>query len=73
MGKLKSFVPELLAKKGWDIKTFVAYCLLAGLSQDTAYRLSRGETNFNADTIRAVAKVFGVSSISEVIDIVDEQ
>lgn len=69
MGTLKNHVPELLAAKGWDTKTFVAYCMLAGLSQDTAYRLTRGETNFTSDTLKVVADVLGLQSISQVIDI----
>jgi hypothetical protein len=69
MGKLVSFVPRLLEEKGWDLKTFVGYCLLANLSQDTAYRLARGETGFTIETIKTVAKIFEVSSISDVIDI----
>ncbi|RJX17511.1 MAG: hypothetical protein C4575_12775 [Desulforudis sp.] len=72
MGKLKNHVPELLVEKGWDIKTFVAHCMLAGLSQDTAYRLSRGETNFNTETLRVIADIFELSSLGKVIDIVEQ-
>lgn len=72
MGKLKNHVPELLAAKGWDAKTFAAHCMLAGLSQDTAYRLIRGETNFNTDTIRVVADILELSSIGKVIDIAEQ-
>jgi hypothetical protein len=69
MGELVSFVPRLLEEKGWNVKTFVAHCMLAGLSSDTAYRLARGETGFTVDTMKTVAEVLGVSSISNVIDI----
>lgn len=69
MGKLINHVPELLAKKGWDSKTFVARCMLAGLSQDTAYRLTRGEVNVTTDTLKVVAQVLDLASISEIIDI----
>lgn len=72
MGKLKNYVPELLVEKGWDTKTFVAHCMLAGLSQDTAYRLSRGETNFNTETLRVVADLFNLPSLGKVIDLVEQ-
>lgn len=72
MDKLKSFVPDLLAKKGWSTKTFAAKCMLAGMGQDTAYRMARGETNFNVDTLKQVAAILGVSSISEIIDFVPD-
>jgi hypothetical protein len=68
MGKLRSHVPELLVKKGWDTKTFTAHCMLAGLSSDTAYRLAKGDTNFSTSTLSIVAGVLGVASISQVID-----
>ncbi len=73
VGKLKNHVPELLVQKGLDTKTFVAKCMLAGLSADTAYRFTRGNTNFNAKAMRIVADVLGLTSLSQVIDIVDEQ
>lgn len=68
MGALVNHVPELLRRKGWDVKTFVAHCMLAGLSQDTAYRLSRGETNFNTETIAKAAQVLDVSTLGEIIE-----
>jgi transcriptional regulator with XRE-family HTH domain len=73
VGELKSFVPELLEKKGWDTKTFVAYCMLAGMGANTAYRLARGETNVSVDTLSIAAQVLGVDTISEVIDLDPEQ
>jgi hypothetical protein len=69
MGELKSHVPELLEKRGWNTKTFVAHCMLAGLGQETAYRLARGDVNVNIETVKVAAKVLGVESISEVIDL----
>ena len=66
---LKSFVPDLIQKKGWDTKRFVATCMLSGLGQDTAYRLSRGDTNFNTDTLRKVAEILGASTLTDLIDI----
>jgi hypothetical protein len=67
---LRNFVPELLAQKGMDTKTFVAYCMLEGLGQDTAYRLVRGEVDFTTKTLAVVRKVLCVRSLSELIDYV---
>jgi hypothetical protein len=66
---LRNRIPDLLTNKGWDTKTFVAYCMLEGLGQDTAYRLIRGETDFTTKTLATVAKVLGVRSICEIIDV----
>lgn len=71
--RLVSFVPELIARKGWDTKTFVGYCLLNGLGQDTAYRMIRGETNFTTDTLAKVADILGVSNIQDMIDLEKDQ
>lgn len=73
MSEIKSFVPELIQRKGWDTKTFAAHCMLAGMGQETAYRLARGDTNFNVDTLRRVAAILGVSTIGEVMDIEKDQ
>lgn len=73
MGALVSHVPELLRRKGWDNPNFVLRCMQAGLSQDTAYRLIRGETLFSIDTIATVAKIFDVSTLGEVIELNGEQ
>jgi len=73
MGELKNHVPELLAAKGWSITHFVKLCILSDLSQDTAYRLARGETNFTSETLKTIAEIFDLSSISQVIDIADQQ
>ena len=70
---LKNFVPELLAQKGMDKNTFIAYCMLAGMGQDTAYRLARGEVDFTTKTLEAARKVLGVPSISDIIDHVPEE
>jgi hypothetical protein len=69
MNGMKSFVPELIQKKGWDTKAFVAHCMLAGMGSDTAYRLARGDTNFKVDTLRQAAAILGVSTISDMIEI----
>lgn len=70
---LKSFVPDLIQKKGWDTKRFVATCMLNGLGQDTAYRLARGDTNFTTDTLYKVAEILGASTLVELIDIEKDQ
>lgn len=59
----------ILARLGWDSKKFAAECMLKGLGQDTAYRLVRGETNFQTQTLAMVADVLGVPSIADIIDI----
>jgi len=66
-----SHVPELLAKKGWSSKTFVANCMLAGMGQGTAYRIASGDTNIKVETLRVVASVLGVS-IGEIIEISEQ-
>lgn len=71
MGELKSRVPELLAEKGWSVRTFVAHCMLAGIGMDTAYRVARGGTNVKAQTLASIAKILGVPSISDIIDLND--
>lgn len=73
MNGLKSFVPELIQRKGWDAKTFAAHCMLSGLGQDTAYRMARGDTDFTVDTLRKVAKILDVSSISQIMDLEKDQ
>jgi hypothetical protein len=72
--RLVNRVPRLLENKGWDIKTFTAYCMLSGMSSDTARRLVQGELSFTTGTLQQVAEILELDSIAEVIDIVpDEQ
>jgi DNA-binding Xre family transcriptional regulator len=47
--------------------------LLQGLGQNTAYRLARGEVNVSMATLAAVCDVLEVDSISELIDVVQEE
>ena len=68
VGNIKSKIPELIAARGWDTRKFIAECYAAGLSQDTGASLASGATNFNDRTMRIVAGVLGVSSISELKD-----
>jgi len=67
--KLVSRIPALLARKGWDLNTFKARCMLAGLSDFTATKLANGETNVTTATLAVVARVLEVASISELVDI----
>jgi len=69
MGELVSHVPELLYQKRMTKQEFVLAMMNAGLSHDTAYRLINGDTNFTTETIKVVARVLGVDSISDVMDI----
>jgi len=70
MGELSNFIsPELLASKGMTERDFTAACIKAGLSQDTARRLMSGDTNFSTNTLKIVAKILGVRSIGNVVDI----
>lgn len=64
---LRSRIPELLAAKGWDPKKFAAYCMLEGLSADTANRLARGDTDARTKTLAKVAKVLGVAKFDDMI------
>ncbi len=64
---LRSRIPELLAAKGWDPKQFAAYCMLEGLSADTANRLARGDTDARTKTLAKVAKVLGVTKFDDMI------
>jgi DNA-binding Xre family transcriptional regulator len=66
MGKTISRIPEMLVKKGWDTKTFVANCMLAGMSQQTAYRLAGGDMNVRLSSLEVAAQVLG-TSIGEII------
>jgi len=68
MGKPKSSIPDLLRSKGWSKQYFTGQCMVAGLSYDTARRLAKGDTQFTVDTLATVARVLGVSSISELVD-----
>jgi len=72
MATLINRVPQLLRQKGWNNKTFVIRCMEADLGQDTAYRFLRGDTNFTAETIAAVARVLGVSTMGEVIEMAEQ-
>ena len=60
-GTLVNHIPELLAERNMDAKTFVAYCMLQGMSQTTAYSLVRGETKVKTATLQTAASVLGVS------------
>lgn len=71
MGKIVNHVPELLKEKGIDERDFIADCMKAGLSHDTAYRLTRGDTKVTVETIRIAALVLGSVSISEIMDLGD--
>lgn len=73
MSKLVSYVPQLLASKGWDVKTFAAYMMLKGAGQDTAYRLARGDTDVTTKTLELAAEVLEVCSIAQIMDVDKEQ
>lgn len=60
-GRLVNHIPELLAEKKMDTKTFIAYCMLQGMSQSTAYSLVNGDTNVKTTTLQMAATVLGVS------------
>jgi hypothetical protein len=69
MSTLRSKVPALLAKKGWDAKVFAGHCMVAGMSADTAKRLADGDTEVRTSTLEVAAKVLGVKSIADILDI----
>lgn len=60
-GRLINHIPELLKEKNMEAKTFVAYCMLQGMAQTTAYSLVNGETNVKSRTLQIAASVLGVS------------
>lgn len=68
MVAIKSHVPDLLAAKGWDEDTFKGYCVMNGISVDTATRLAEGHTDITVKTLRKLQPVFGVDSICDLID-----
>lgn len=70
---LVSRVPGLIEKKEWDLKTFQAHCMLAGLSDFTAARLANGDTNFTLGTMVDVCGVLGVDSIDDLVYIKNDQ
>jgi hypothetical protein len=67
--KLVNHVPELLNRLGMDSKTFMAKCMLQGMSSDTARRLINGETQITPKNQAIAASVLGVTSLSEIIDV----
>jgi len=60
-GRLVNHIPELLVEKHMEAKNFVAYCMLQGMAQSTAYSLVNGETNVKSKTLQIAASVLGVS------------
>jgi len=68
MAKLTSKVPSLISKNGWTEREFIAKCIMAGLSQDTAKKLMGGHSKFSTDTWEKVMNVFQVGSINQLID-----
>lgn len=67
--KLVCRVPELLKQKGWKATKLAGLMMVRGSSPDTAYRMARGETQFTTGTLLMVAKILGVKSISDLVDI----
>ncbi len=68
--RLVSFIPQLIAQKGWSEREFTKRCIMADLSTDTAYRLMRGETNLSTSTLLTLAiQVFQVDSICKLVDL----
>ena len=69
MGELVNHVSQLLATRNMTKPEFVLEMLKQGISQDTSYRLIRGETQFTTETLRVAAQVLEVESINEIIDL----
>jgi hypothetical protein len=67
--EIVTFIPGLIQKFGWTEREFIGRCVIAGLSQDTAKRLLQGKTNVSTETLVGAARVFGVQSISELMDL----
>lgn len=68
--KLKSNIPALIRKKGWTDSVFDGHVQINGRSADTAKRARRGETNFSAETLAVFVRIFELTSIADVVDVV---
>lgn len=68
--KLVCFVPQILERKGWTASVLAGHFGVNGASPNNGYRMARGETGYLDETLRLAAKILGVSSISEIEDIV---
>lgn len=53
-------IPELIEKRGWSKKEFIAHCALAGMSMSTAYRIARGDLNVKFTSLLTAAKVLEI-------------
>jgi len=69
MLKLKSRIPMLLEKKGWNEHIFVAHMMILDVSRGTSEKLARGDLNVYTKNLEAAATVLGVRSISEIMEL----
>jgi hypothetical protein len=69
MAEVVSFIPRLISEKEWTLQEWRGYCMVKGLSVDTADRLAGGETNITLSTLAKVADVFGIYDIDKIVNI----
>ena len=69
MGRVISRVPALLKKKGWGPMDLVRK---ANLSVYTAYKLARGEAEFNTQTLEKLCAAFELP-VDKIIEFVPEE
>ena len=55
-------IPELIKKRGWDKKEFVARCALKGMGISTAYRIANGGVNVRIESLLAAARVLDMTA-----------
>ena len=62
MGDLVSRVPELLKQRGWTAMDLMR----RGLTYNTAYRVTRGETEITMKIAKQLCDIFEVDSIDKI-------
>ncbi|MEI7988783.1 MAG: hypothetical protein WCI88_07065 [Chloroflexota bacterium] len=72
MKLLQSKVRKVVARKGWSEKMFIAQCIMADISHQTARDVYAGSTGLTTETLAKIAIALGVTSVAEVLDLSDE-
>ena len=64
---IKSKIPELMEQKGVRAVDLIA----ANISNQTAYRIARGETNLNLKTLEVIMEILGTRDFNDVLEYVE--
>ena len=64
---IKSKIPELMEKKGVRAVDLIAN----NISNQTAYRIARGEANFNLATLDLIMQILDTKDFNEVLEYVE--